>query len=102
MDEFRRALLEAVDEGLLALGESVRKAIYWHMEGRFSIKRDEIPDRPGDFAEALKDMLGAGADVLLKFMVRRLYVKLGLNFEEKPGWDFKEYVDEAKKSVRAV
>ncbi|MGC8848863.1 MAG: hypothetical protein ACP5QI_00115 [Candidatus Bathyarchaeia archaeon] len=98
MDEFDRALLEAVDEGLLALGESVRRAIYHHLESRLSIKRGEIPDKPGRFAEALRDALGAAADVLLNFMARRLYAKLGLNFEEKPGWGFKDYVEDAEKS----
>lgn len=99
MDEFRRALLEAVDEGLLALGDSVRRALYWHMERHLSIRRDEVPDRVGDFAKALKDMLGAGADVLLKFMARRLYAKLGLSFEEKPEWEFQDYVDHAEESM---
>ncbi|MBS7657974.1 MAG: hypothetical protein QXL69_00350 [Candidatus Bathyarchaeia archaeon] len=102
MDEFHRALLEAVDEALLALGEPVRNVIYCYMENRFSIKRDEIPDRPSDFAEALKNMLGVGANVLLKLIVKRLYAKFGLNFEEKPGWGFKEYLNEAEKNVRVV
>ncbi|MEM3676838.1 MAG: hypothetical protein QW176_01675 [Candidatus Bathyarchaeia archaeon] len=92
----RKALLEAVDGGLLALGRSVREAVYRHMDKRYSVARDEIPDRPGEFAEALRDMLGAGAEVLLKFMARRFYAKLGLRYEEKPGWNFKEYVEYAR------
>jgi len=99
LDDFRRVLLEAVDEALLALGDSVRKAIYWHLENRFSIKRDEILDKLGEFNKALEDMLGAGADILLKIMVKRLYVKLNISFEEKPEWNFKDYVEYAKKSV---
>jgi hypothetical protein len=102
LDDFRRALLEAVDEGFLALGGSVRRALYWHLEDRFSIRRDEIPDRPGEFAEALRDMLGAGAGVLLKVMARRLYEGLGLAFEERPGWGFADYVENAKESVKGV
>ncbi len=100
MDEFNRALLEAVDEGLLALGESVRQAIYWHLENKYFIKREEIPDKPEKFNEALKTMIGEGANVLLKLMVKRLYNKLGLNFEEKPNWSFKDYVEYAKKNIK--
>ena len=102
MDEFCKALLEAVDEGLLALGDAVRRAIYWHMESQLSVRRGDIPDRPGDFAEALRSMLGAGADVLLKFMARRLYARLGLSFEETPGWSFKDYVENARKRVEGL
>ena len=102
LDGFRRALLESVDEGFLALGDSVRRAMYWHLENRFSLKRDEIPDRPGVFAEALRDMLGAGADVLLRIMAKRLYEGLGLAFEERPGWGFADYVENAKESVKGV
>ncbi|MGC8849205.1 MAG: hypothetical protein ACP5K1_01870 [Candidatus Bathyarchaeia archaeon] len=87
-----RALLEAVDEGLLALGDSVRRTIYRHLDKYYSVRRDEIPERPGKFADALRDMLGAGAEVLLEFMARRLYAKLGLRFEERPGWGFKDYI----------
>ena len=94
--------MEAVDEGLLALGDAARRAIYWHMENRLSVRRGEIPDKPGRFAEALEDMLGAGAGVLLKFMARRLYAKLGLSFEETPGWGFKDYVENAKKRVEGL
>lgn len=100
MDDFRRALLEAV--GLLALGDSVRKAIYRHLEDRFSIRRDEIPGRLEEFAEGLRSMLGASADVLLKVTAKRLYAKLGLSFEEKPGWSFEDYVEEAKRNVEGV
>ncbi|MGC8961940.1 MAG: hypothetical protein ACP5K1_05820, partial [Candidatus Bathyarchaeia archaeon] len=84
LNGFHNALLEAVDEGLLALGSSVRGTIYRYIERRYSIRRDEIPSRPGEFAVALGDMLGAGAKVLLNFMARRLYAKLGLRFEERP------------------
>ena len=97
MDEFRKALLEAVDEGLLALGESVRPTIYWHLERRGSIRREEIPDRPGDFASALEGLISAGAKVLEKTIVKRLYSKLGLAFKEVEGYGFLDYVEDAKR-----
>jgi hypothetical protein len=80
LDDFHRALLEAVDEGFLALGGSVRRALYWHLENRFPLRRDKIPNRPGEFSEALKNMFGAGAEILLK--VKRFYKKLGLAFKD--------------------
>jgi len=41
--EFDRLLLEAVDEGLMSLGESVRQVIYYHLEKNNSLRRDAIP-----------------------------------------------------------
>ncbi|MEM2865226.1 MAG: hypothetical protein QXR65_08200 [Candidatus Bathyarchaeia archaeon] len=102
LNGFHNALLEAVDEGLLALGRSVRETMYRHMREHYSIGREELPDRPGEFAEALRDMLGAGAEVLLKFMARRFYAKLGLRYEEKSGWSFREYVSHAKSKVEGA
>ena len=97
VDEFRKALLEAVDEGLLALGESVRHAIYWHLEKRGSIRRDEVPDRPEDFVSALEGLFGAGAKILERAMVKHLYSKLGLTFKRVEGWGFLDYIEDAKK-----
>jgi hypothetical protein len=97
MDEFRSYLLEAVDEVLLNLGESVRHAIYWHLKKIGSIGRDEIPDRPRDFASALEGIFGFGAEVLEGSIVERLYSKLGLKFEEIEGEGFPEYLEEAKR-----
>ena len=99
-DDFNLALLEAVDEGFLALGESVRQAIYWHLENRFSIKRNEIPNRLKEFMEALKNMFGAGAEILLKVIIKRFYIKLNLNFKDVEGWSFIDYVENAKKSIK--
>ena len=40
---FREALLEAVDYGLMVLGEIVRQAIYERIEKDHGLKRTEIP-----------------------------------------------------------
>ena len=100
LDDFHQALLEAVDEGFLALGDSVRQAIYWHLENRFSIKRNEIPNRLKEFIEALKNIFGEGAEILLKIIIKRFYIKLNLNFKEVENWSFIDYVENAKKSIK--
>jgi len=99
-DDFHQALLEAIDEGFLALGDSVRQAIYWHLENRFSIKRSEIPNKLKEFMEALRNMFGAGAEILLKVIIKRFYMKLNLNFKDIEDWNFIDYVENAKKSIK--
>ena len=92
-------MLEAIDEGFLALGESVRQVIYWRLENRFSLSRGEIPNRLKEFIEALNNMFGAGAEILLKIIIKRLYTKLNLNFKDVENWNFIDYVENAKKLI---
>ena len=92
--------MEAVDEGFLALGDSIRQAIYWHLENRFSIKQNEIPNKLKEFMEALKNMFGSGAEILLKIIIKRFYIKLNLKFKDVEGWSFIDYIENAKKLIK--
>jgi len=42
-DGFNLIMLEAVDEALSFLGESAKRAFYYHLEEKFKIRREEIP-----------------------------------------------------------
>ena len=42
-DEFNSIMLEAVDEALSFLGESAKRAFYYHLEEKFKIRREKIP-----------------------------------------------------------
>ncbi|MEM2998813.1 MAG: hypothetical protein QW542_07705 [Thermoproteota archaeon] len=99
MDDFHRALLEAVDEGLLQISEKVKTSFYAFLEDYRGLKREEIPFKLEEFTKGLRLIFGEGADIVLKWIARALYAKLGLAFEEKPEWTFKEYVEYAKKSA---
>jgi len=89
-------LLDAVDRGLTALGESVMESIYYHLEKTYSISRDEIPDRLEDFSSGLGRMFGAGGKVMEKIIVEELHSRLGSKPEEKAGRSFVDHVNEAK------
>lgn len=82
-EEFENLFMEAVDEGLKSLGESVRHMIFFHLENLYSIKRQDIPKKPEAFAEGLEKIFGVGALVLEKVIVKTLYSKLGLKYEEQ-------------------
>jgi len=95
---FRKALLEAVDYGLLALGERVRQVIYHHIERNYQVKREEIPEKIDAFRKALEGIFGAAAKVVEKLIAKNLYSILGLNFTENQNWTLVEYVNDAKKA----
>ena len=48
--KFETVLLEAVDEAFSSLGERVKTAIYFHLEHKFIIPKQNIPYRIDDFS----------------------------------------------------
>jgi len=95
--DFRRALLDAVDEGLGALGESARHAIYYHVEQKSQINRDQIPDRIEVFQDALDRLLLAGGIVVQRLIARNLCSRLGIRFEQCENWKLTNYVGYCEK-----
>jgi len=98
IEEFSKALLRAVDEGSLVIGESARDALLYHIERSFGIKREEIPDRLEAFHEALERLLSEGATVVERLIVKNLSGRLGLHFEEHENWTLVDYVNHAAKA----
>lgn len=100
LQEFNQLLLEAIDEGLSKLGESSKQAIYFHLEKRFAIKKQEIPEKIEVFTDAIEKIFGLGANFLEILIMKRLYEKLGSSFEFYGDEDFTftEYVAVARRS----
>lgn len=88
-----KALINAVDSGLLVLGENSRMAIYFHLDKTFKIKREEIATKFGEFKEALENIFGSGAEIIKAVITKELQTKLDLDFEEKEGFQLANYVD---------
>lgn len=86
-----KSVIEAVDSGLLALGENSRKAIYFHLEKTFNIKKEEIASRFEEFKEALEDIFGPGAELIESSIMREL--QTALDREEKEGFELATSVD---------
>jgi hypothetical protein len=59
--KFSAILLDSIDEALSTLGENSKKAIYFHLETKFGISRQDIPERISDFSEAIEQIFGLAA-----------------------------------------
>lgn len=101
-EEFRLAVLGAVDEAFLVLGVTVRDSVYYHLEKKGKVRREEIPDRVEAFHEALEDLLGAGAKVVEKLIAKHLYERLSLAMHEREDWTIVEYIGEARRHYGSV
>jgi len=96
--DFKKLLLEAVDEGLSSLGDSAKKAIYFSLENTFTIKKQDIPNKIEEFTEAIEKIFGHGAKILEISIMKHLYEKVGNDFEYFPERDvllFSKYVEAA-------
>jgi hypothetical protein len=88
----RNALLESVDEGFLALGETVREALYQYIDSKYQLGHEEIPDHLEIFHQALQN-LDAGAKIMEKLIAKSLCTRLGLDFTERADWTLVDYMD---------
>lgn len=97
---FEKLFLEAVDEALASLGDSAKQAIYFHLENKFEIERNEIPERVEDFAEGLQKIFGVGAQFLEILIMKQLHERIGqpLEWDKSKELIFVEYVAAARRS----
>lgn len=87
----KKTLLDAVDSGLLILGENSRKVIYFHLEKTFKIKREEIALKFEEFKEALEVIFGPGAEIIKTVIMRELRTRLDLNLEEEGDFELASF-----------
>jgi hypothetical protein len=98
-DRFNKILLIAVEETLSSLGDSPKQAIFFHLETCFKVNKENIPESLTEFANALEGIFGSGATYLEKLIIKSLYEKMGLEFENGVDWDFLTSVSNVQKRV---
>jgi hypothetical protein len=98
---FSKILLSSVEESLFLLGDSTKQAILFHLENSFNLKKEKIPTNLTEFVKALEGIFGPGAEYLERLILRCLYEKLGLKFEENANLDFLQCVNNLKEHIRS-
>jgi hypothetical protein len=97
--KFEEVLQDSIDEAFSSLGEAVKASIYFHLEHKFLITKQDIPWRVKDFSDALERIFGLGARHLELLIMKNLYEKVNCLYRwEGPKWlvpdlTFKEYVE---------
>jgi hypothetical protein len=97
--EFDKLLVNAIDDALNSLGESVKQSIYFHIENKFKVPRDKIPENLAEFQGGLEKIFGAGAQFIEILIMKNLHSKVGLPLKmESKQLEFVDYVGAAKES----
>jgi len=91
-------LLSVVDETLRQVfREAGTKVIYDFLGNNSHLKLEEIAEKPEAFSAGLERLMVSAALVIENLILKNLYSRLGLEFEEKEGYEFSDYVKELKK-----
>ena len=93
---FDTAILDCFDAGLESIGNAPRKMVYWYLLEKFRLPREEIPENPGGFLDALRQLFGQGAGVLEKTIVKELKQKFKITL----GDDLVEVLSLVRQTVR--
>ena len=98
--DFNELLLCSIDEALLALGESVKQQTYFHIENRFMVSKEDIPENLSQFQYGIEKIFGLGARYLEILIMKNLYTKIGrpLTMHKNDQLEFIKYVDAARKN----
>jgi hypothetical protein len=98
-EKFGATLLDSIDEALSVLGEKAKLSIYFNLETKFAISRQDIPNRLGDFSDALEQIFGLGARQIEILIMKCLNEKVHCKYEwVGPKWlvpdvTFTKYVE---------
>ena len=79
--DFKKLVLEAVDDGLSLLGECSKQALFSYLDSTFKIKKQDIPEKIEEFTNAIERIFGNGAKLLEIEILRQLCKKVEHNFE---------------------
>jgi len=88
-------ILQCVDDSLQALGDSGKKAIYYHLKKNFRLKRKEIPKKPEIFCRGLALIFGEeGADIIEKWIIEKL--RMSFDLKQRSKMTFAKAIDMIK------
>jgi uncharacterized protein YbcI len=94
-------MLNTIDETVKQIfSETGTKVIYDYLENQYDLKLEEILEKPEVFSASLEALLASGAQVIENLILKNMYRKLELRFEEIKGYEFLDYIKELKKSAR--
>ena len=88
-------LVQAIDETLNQIfREEGASAIYGFLENESQLKRENISSKTEAFSTGLRKLLGSGAPVIEKLILKNLCHQLELKFAQKKGHSFSDYARE--------
>jgi hypothetical protein len=101
-NSFETAILDAVDESFAPFGRFGKQVIYLDLENTFKIKKQEIPYKIEEFADAIEQILGTGAKLIEIRIIEALHEinQNFVHFPKKGELAFAEYIDDLRSFLK--
>ena len=101
-NDFNELLFRVIDESLSSLGESVKQAIYFHIENDSSINRKQIPENLHAFQKGLEKIFGIGAQFIEVQIMKNLHALSGnsMKMKKRSELEFIKYIDATKENYQ--
>jgi hypothetical protein len=88
-------LIRVIDKTLNQIfREEGANVIYDFLENKSHVKREDVSSKTEAFSAGLRELLGSGAPVIEKVILKDVYHQLGLKFVQKRGNGFSDYIEE--------
>jgi PAS domain S-box-containing protein len=102
--QFNELLLAAIDDTFSSVGASAKTAIYFHIEKKFNIKKEDIPSSMAQFSQALDQLFGIGSKPLQKIFKQQLKLKVKTNSQisDEESLDLDGFVNEIRTATVAL
>jgi hypothetical protein len=101
-DAFGVLLIECVEHTLTdLLGAKVREALLDYMARQDGLTRADIPGHPRELSMMLDNVCGTGGITIEKYIIRKLYAILKLEYKETSNFNFSNQVEEARACWKA-
>jgi hypothetical protein len=102
-EEFKKLLLQTIDENLKQIfRETATHIIYQFLESKYSLKREEIPEKLETFMEGLQEFFRSGVHMIEQSILKELYMILGLKYESREDYRFIDYIDDLQNAYQAI
>lgn len=93
-------LLDSIDEALSdLLGTRGRDLIYDHIARNYSFGREDLPLHLNEFLKLLETTFARGSKTICRTIIRRLYSKLGWEFNPVPSFELNDYLQATKARI---
>lgn len=99
--EFNEQLLCAIEDGLKQIfTEAALKTIYSYLHKKYSLKREDIPEKLDIFMQGLENFFKSGSVVIKLVILKNLYSTLGFDVEQIPyNQDFIDSIERLKSHI---
>jgi hypothetical protein len=95
--EWNEFFVEVVDETLKQIfSDDGTKVIYDFLEKHSKLRLKDVAENPEIFSASLERLMVSAARVIEQIILKNLYSRLGLKFEEKQGYEFADYIMELR------